>query len=94
MVLADAFSAVLTGARELISDPAVKQAIADDLALVESKAGEGIAALETHIASWFGAHYALPVPAASAPEPAAAPADAVPGAAGVPANVPQQGTFS
>lgn len=78
MVLRDAFSAVLIIARELSGDQSVKQAISDDIALVESKAAEGIDSLEAHIAGWFGRHYSLPAPAPVAP-PVTAP---------VPAEVP------
>jgi hypothetical protein len=86
VVLADSFTTVLTIAKELAGDPAVKQAIADDIALVESKATEGAEALEAHVAGWFAAHYALPAPEAATPampvpaEPAAAVTEQAPAA--------------
>jgi hypothetical protein len=77
VVLKDAFNAVLVIAKELTGDPAVKQSISDDLALVESKAAEGIEALEAHVADWFAKHYALPAPestpASAQPAPVTAP---------------------
>lgn len=72
MTLADAFRELLAAGRELVSDPAVKQAIADDIALLEQKAQEGISALEQHIAGWLAGHYALPAPQDAPAAPAAA----------------------
>lgn len=80
MVLADDFHALLVIGKQLVSDPAVKQAIADDIATLEAKAEAGVESLEQHVADWFHAHYQLPAPVpVAAPEPAAdsgtAPAD-------------------
>lgn len=78
MAIADDFKALLNIGKQLVSDPAVRQAISDDIATVEAKAEQGIESLEQHVASWFAAHYALPAPAqdgagAVAPEPVPAP---------------------
>jgi hypothetical protein len=78
VVLSDAFGELLATAKQLVTDPAVKQAIADDLDLLEQKAGQGIDALEQHVATWFAAHYALPAPAQTAPAQPTEPAPAQP----------------
>lgn len=62
MILVDDFKTLLNIGKQLVTDPAVKQAIADDIAALESKAEAGVADLEQHIADWFQARYPLPAP--------------------------------
>lgn len=76
MVLADDFKTLLNIGKQLVTDPAVKQAISDDIATLEAKAEAGVEAIEQHVADWFHAHYQLPAPASDASDPAATGTDA------------------
>lgn len=76
MVLADALRFLLSTGEQLIDDPAIRQGVANDLQMLESKVAEGIEAAEQHVAGWLAGHYSVPAPTApvaTVPEPVTVP---------------------
>lgn len=83
MSLADDFTTLLHGVRDIAVSPEFKDAVGRDIAALEAAAQGGLDAVERHVAGWFGTVYGTDPGTGAAPVTPAAPvADPPPFAAG------------